>query len=117
VGSQHTNCFGFEHTNTDYCLGSPLGPHPSGDLLTDEFTTPGFCPPVFRVESASEASLVQTAWAEDSYIFAFYRVLMTMVGMSMEPRSNRQFVVSICTALTGVVVFSTGEWAINRVGY
>jgi CRP-like cAMP-binding protein len=66
------------------------------------WTTPTFCPPMFRVDgNGYEPSLV------DSYLVAFYWSIMVMLGGDALPRTNKQYVFAVAVALVGMVVFST----------
>jgi CRP-like cAMP-binding protein len=75
------------------------------------FTTPDFCPSVWRVQGMSQytgqVTEAEAPSLRDAYFFSFYWSIMAMLGDNSAPASNTQFVFSIFMSMIGIVVFST----------
>jgi CRP-like cAMP-binding protein len=72
------------------------------------FTTPDFCPAVWRVQGMEvHTGQMEPPSLTDAYYFSFYWSIMAMLGDNSAPESNMQFMFSIFMSMVGIVVFST----------
>jgi potassium voltage-gated channel Eag-related subfamily H protein 7 len=85
------------------------------------FTTPKFCPNVYKVtsEGSSPAYMLAEsghhATLTDKYLFAFYWAIMAMLGDNADPETNGQLTFSIVMSMVGIVVFSTVIGSLSAV--
>jgi hypothetical protein len=82
------------------------------------FTTPGFCPNVYKTSSEGSRLIEFTGYTSsltDRYIYAFYWAIMAMLGDNAAPETNAQFVFAVVMSLIGIIVFSTVIGSLSAV--
>jgi voltage-gated potassium channel len=85
------------------------------------FSTPGFCPSVYRIygpgspEYITDAIAGYEATLADKYAYAFYWAILAMLGDNAEPETNSQLMFSCFMSMIGIVVFSTVIGSLSAV--